>query len=170
MSSVIVGSSLEFHYFMAAFDEAVEKKMLIRRGKLTRLIKYTTGEVKEIVKNYIQRSPKEGYETANQLMHKLYGDPHRVIAAYRKEIKQWPQIKPGDAGAYRKFHNFLFKCENITQMQTWSVLDTPEIMCILLSKRPGGCWLIHNEYRTSIRLHNCITSSVKFDRENEIAK
>ena len=52
-------------------------------------------------------SSKEGYETAKQMMHKLYGDPHRVIAAYRKEIKQWPQIKPGDAEAYRKFHNFL---------------------------------------------------------------
>ena len=62
------------------------------------------------------------------MMHKLYGDPHRVIAAYCKEIKQWPQIKPGDAEAYRKFHNFLLKCENITQMQTWNVLDTPVIV------------------------------------------
>ena len=72
------------------------------------------------------------------MMHKLYGDPHGVIPAYRKEIKQWPQIKPGDAEAYRKFHNFLLKCENITQMQTWNVLDTPEIMCMLLSKLSGG--------------------------------
>ena len=71
------------------------------------------------------------------MMHKLYGDPHRVIAAYRKEIKQWPQMKPGDAEAYRKFYNFLLKCENITQMQAWGVLDTPEIMCMLLSKIPG---------------------------------
>ena len=31
-------------------------------------------------------------------------------------------------------------------------------------------WFIHNECRTSIRLRNCITSSVKFDRENETAK
>ena len=72
------------------------------------------------------------------MMHKLYGDPHRVIAAYCKEIKQWPQIKPGDAEAYRKFHNFLLKCENITQLQTWNVLDNPEIMYMLLSKLPGG--------------------------------
>ena len=72
------------------------------------------------------------------MMHKLYGDPHRAIAAYCKEIKQWPQIKPGDAEACRKFHKFLLKCENITQTQTWNVLDTPEIMCMLLSKLPGG--------------------------------
>ena len=32
------------------------------------------------------------------------------------------------------------------------------------------CWLIHNEYRTSISLRNYITSYVNFDRENELAK
>ena len=90
-----------------------------------------------MVQNCIQLPPK-GYETAKQMMHKFYGDTQRVIAAYRKEIKQWPQIKPGDAEAYRKFHNFLLKCENITQLQTWNVLDNPEIMYMLLSKLPGG--------------------------------
>ena len=47
-------------------------------------------------------------------------------------------MKPGDAEACRKFHNFLLKCENIAQLQTWNVLSTPEIMCMLLSKLPGG--------------------------------
>ena len=87
------GNPLEFHYFMAVFDETVKKKVEDQRGKLTRLIKYTTGEVKEMVKNCIELPPKEGYEAAEQLIYKLYGDPHRVIAAYCKEIKQWPQIK-----------------------------------------------------------------------------
>ena len=133
-TDVFGGNPVEFHYFMAVFDEAVEKKIEDPRGKLTHLIKYTTGEVKEMVKNCIQLPPKEGYETEKEMMHKLYGDPHRVIAAYHKEIKQWPQIKPGDAEAYRKFHNFLLKCENIKQLQTWNVLDTPEIICMLLQK------------------------------------
>ena len=81
---VFGGNPLEFHYFMAAFDEAVENKIEDPRGKLTRLIKYTTVEVKEMVKNCIKLPPKEGYETAKQRMYKLYGDPHRVITAYRK--------------------------------------------------------------------------------------
>ena len=54
-------------------------------------------------------------------MHKLYGDPHRVIAAYCKEIKQWPQIKPGDVEACRKFHNFFLKCENLNADMEYSV-------------------------------------------------
>ena len=79
---------LKFHYFMVAFDEAVEKEIEDPCGKLTCLIKCTTGKGKEMVKNHIQLPPKEGYETAKQMMHKLYGDPHRVMAAYHKEVKQ----------------------------------------------------------------------------------
>ena len=89
-----------------------------------------------MVINCIQLPTKEEYENANQMMHK-YGDPYRVIAAYHKEIKQWPQIKPGDAEACRKFHDFLLKCENITQIQTWTVSDIPAIMCMLLPKPPS---------------------------------
>ena len=61
-----------------------------------------------------------------------------MIAAYRKEIKHWPQFKQGDAEGYRRLLKFLLKCKTITQMQTWNVLDTPEVMCMPLSKLPGG--------------------------------
>ena len=50
---------LEFYYFMAVFDEVVEKKLEDPCGKLACLIKYTTREVKEMVKNCIQLPPKE---------------------------------------------------------------------------------------------------------------
>ena len=103
------GNSMESHYFMAVFGEAVEKKIEDQRGKLTGVIKYTTGKVKEMVKICLQLPPKERCETAKQVMPQLYGDPQRVIAAYHKEIKQWPQIRPENAEAYRKLHNFLLK-------------------------------------------------------------
>ena len=135
---VFYGNPLNFHYLMAVFREAVEWKIVDPRGRLTRLIKYTTGEVKDLIKNYIQLPAKEGYETARNQLYQLYGDPYRVTAACRKEIKQWSQVKHGDAEGYRRFLNFLLKCETITQMQTWNVLDTPEELCMLLSKLPGG--------------------------------
>ena len=46
---VFRGNPLDF--FMAVFDEAVEKKIENPHGKLTPLIKYITGEVKKMVKN-----------------------------------------------------------------------------------------------------------------------
>ena len=90
---------MEFYYFIAIFDETIKKKIEDPHRKLTCLIKYTTGEVKEMIKNCMQFPSKEEYETAKQMMHKFYGDPHRAITAYPKEIKQWPQIKPRDAEA-----------------------------------------------------------------------
>ena len=39
---VFGGNPLEFHYFMAVFDETVEKKIEVPRGKFIRLIKYIT--------------------------------------------------------------------------------------------------------------------------------
>ena len=37
---------MDFHYLMAVFNEIVEKKVDDPGGKLTRLIKYTTGDAK----------------------------------------------------------------------------------------------------------------------------
>ena len=96
------------------------------------MIKHTTGEVKD----YIQFPAKDGYKAAKNQLYQLYGDPHR--AAYQKDIKHWPQVEHGDAEGDRIFQNFLLKSKTITQMQTWNVLDTPEVMCMLLSKLPGG--------------------------------
>ena len=72
------------------------------------------------------------------MLNERFGDPHRITAAYRKEIKQWPQIIAGDADAYKKFQNFLVKCESIDHLQNWNVLNTPDIICMLLSKLPGS--------------------------------
>ena len=35
-------------------------------------------------------------------------------------------------------NNFLLKCESVSESQDWKVLDTPEMLCILISKMPGG--------------------------------
>ena len=48
------------------------------------------------------------------------------------------QIKAGDADANRKFQIFLVKCENIDHLQNWNLLNTPDIICVLLSKIRGS--------------------------------
>ena len=44
----------------------------------------------------------------------------------------------GDVKGFCKLYNFLLKCESISESQDWNVLDTPEMLCILISKLPGG--------------------------------
>ena len=52
------------HYFMEVFKEVVEKKIEDPRGRLTRVIKYTTREAKNLIKYCIQQPSAEGYKNA----------------------------------------------------------------------------------------------------------
>ena len=109
-----------YHYFMALFSEVVETKIDDPRGRLTRLIKYAVGEPKELIKRCIQLPHNRGYQTAVTLLEKNYGNPHKILSSYQKEVREWPQIKFGDAKAFRKFYNLLLKCESISDSQQWN--------------------------------------------------
>ena len=63
--------------------------------------------------------------------------PHKILSSYIKEVKDWPQVKFGDAKAFRKFFNFFLKCKSILDNQHWNAFDTPEILFMLISKLPG---------------------------------
>ena len=134
---VFDGNPLEYHYFMTLFHELVEKRIEDPRGRLTCLIKYTKGDLKEMIKHCVQQPAAVGYDNAKKLLEQKYGNPYSIMSLYRKEIKAWPQLKDGDGGSFQKFYNFLVKCESITKSREWNPLDTPDVICMLLSKLPG---------------------------------
>ena len=72
-------------YFMSIFKEAVEGRIEDSRGRLVRLIKCTYFESKGTHKAAVQKPTHLGYQ-----MEMWYGDPHRIYASYKKEIKNWP--------------------------------------------------------------------------------
>ena len=127
-----------YHHFKALFKEVVESKVEDPRGRQMRLLKYTSGEAKELTNHCIQLSSNESFNYAKYLLEKVYGNPHKILASYRKEIKQQPHIKFGDATAFWKFHTFLLKCRSMSFNQRWNALDSPDILCMLISKLPGG--------------------------------
>ena len=61
---------------------------------------------KNIVTYWIQLPSNEGFTQGKYLLENMYGNPHRILASYRKEVKNWPQIKFGDSRGLRKFHFF----------------------------------------------------------------
>ena len=97
------GDPLEYHYFISVFREVVELKIDDPHGRLVRLLKYTEGEARDTIKHCIQQTPEAGYQNAKLLLERHYGDPHRILAAYRKEIRGWPSLKNGDSAGYRRF-------------------------------------------------------------------
>ena len=123
---------------MSIFKEVVEDKIEDPTGRLIRLIKYTDGEAGELIKPCVQQPTRLGYRNAKMLLEKQYGDSHRIYASYRKEIKNWPSIKNGDAKSYRKFFASLNKCSNLGEATKWNAMETPDTLCMLLSKLLNG--------------------------------
>ena len=131
------GNPLEFNYFLATFKEVVEQKVDDPRGRLTRLIKYTKGEAKELIKNCIQEDPSTGYIHAMSLLKSQYGNEHFIARAYIQELRKWEPLKVGDSKAFRKFYGFLLKCKTcMTSGRNLTELNFPDILQVLQSKLP----------------------------------
>ena len=122
---------------MTLFRELVEKRSEDPRGRLTCLIKYTKGDLKEMIKHCVQQPAAAGHDNAKKLLQQKYGNPYSIMSMYRIEIKAWPQLKNGDGGSFQKFYYFLVKCESIKKSREWNPLDTPDVIFMLLSKLLG---------------------------------
>ena len=59
---VFDGNPLHYTNFKLMFREAVEKRIKDPQGKLTRLIKLTSGKANELVKPFIQDRPECGLQ------------------------------------------------------------------------------------------------------------
>ena len=100
------------------------------------MINLASGETKELVKPLIYDRPEYGFSNAMRLLEKQYSNPHKLLASYRKEIKQMTKIKPANTAAYRRLFNFLIKCQTL-EYGSQNPLDTPDIICMILAKIPG---------------------------------
>ena len=116
---------------MEVFKDEVERKIKGPRGRLTILIKYTSGEAKVLITNCIQQPLPENYNNALKLLKGRYGDPHKILATCTRDIKRWLVIEAGDPSPSRLYHTFLLKCQSITSSQSWKVLESPEVLSLM---------------------------------------
>ena len=131
------GDLIEYQYFITTFVETVETKIDDPKGRLTRLLKYLSGEAKELVKGCICLSADEGYKEARRLLDKHYGDPVRIVSAYRKELKERPQLKAHDGQDFRKFFCFLLKLQSSLKCSSRTYgYDNPDLLQSLQMKLP----------------------------------
>ena len=89
---IFSGDALEYVYFIANFKDMVESVVDDQRGRLNRLIKYTSGEAKDLIRHCVH-DPVSCYDNALSLLEREYGDPLRIACAYMEKLKNWPAIK-----------------------------------------------------------------------------
>ena len=143
------GDPLEFNFFITSFQEVVEKKIRDSVGRLQRLINFTSGDAKELIKSCVYDTV-HGYENAKRLLKSRYGDPHRILSAYSKELKEWKFIRSGDSVSLRKFYTFLMKCSNV-EGNFINALDSIDNLCTIVSKLPGNSREKWNRKALSLR-------------------
>ena len=74
----------------------------------------------------------------------MYGKPVRILASYRKEVKDWLQIKFGDSRRFPNSIVFLLKCRSVAANQRWNTLNPPDILYMMASKLKSNCANISN--------------------------
>ena len=91
-----------------------------------------------LIKPCVQQPTHLEYQYAKMLLEKWYGDPHGIYTSYRKDIKNWPPIKHGDAKSYQEFFTFLKKCNSLGVATQWNAMEATDTLCMLVSKLPNG--------------------------------
>ena len=84
---------VEYHNFMTLFHELVEKQIDDLRGRLSPLIRYMTGDLKDMIQHCIQQPPSVSYRNAKKLLDQKYGNSCNIMGVYRKETETWSQIR-----------------------------------------------------------------------------
>ena len=71
-----------------------------------------------------------------KLLGRQYGNPFKLLACYRHETKRMTKIKPGDAAEFSRLFNFLIKYKRLQYSNNQNLLDTPDVICMILLKVP----------------------------------
>ena len=119
------GDPLEFTYFIKNFKDIIESTVDSQSGRLNRLIKYTEGEAKELIKHCVHEDKNECYNKALELLEKEYGNKFKLSCAFMEQLRTWPLLKQNDASAFKRFYRFLLKCQTLQKSGELEVLDSP---------------------------------------------
>ena len=130
---VFSGDPLEYEYFTSNFKEVVETTVLDQRGRLMRLIKYTSGKAKNLIKHCIHEQ-HFCYDMAMQLLEKEYGNAEIIAESYLRQLREWPNLRISDTGKFKELYWFLLKCQMYKRKGTLCELDSSSVIRSIVLK------------------------------------
>jgi hypothetical protein len=91
------GNPLSYHQFISSFDANVDKMCDDPDLKLSRLLKFTSGEAKEALQGCLLIGGVDGYSEARSILSELFGDPHLVTERLLSNLRSGkPARTPSD--------------------------------------------------------------------------
>ena len=97
------GDPIKYWGFIRAFQEVIKSKTTSDSARLYHLIKYTSGEVQELVSTCLPMKPEKVYQEARTLLKKRYSQSYRIATAYVNKLTKGPPIKAEDSSALWHF-------------------------------------------------------------------
>ena len=76
-------NSLEHHNFMALLHELLKKRIDDSRGRLTRSIRYTKGDPKDMIQHCVLQPPSVSCKNAKKILYQKYGNPYNIMGVYQ---------------------------------------------------------------------------------------
>ena len=131
------GDLLHYPTWKKSFDTIVERRTDSSSQRLYYLGRYTTGEAKESVSGLLALDSEDAYLEARKILSDRFGNPYLVANAYKKKIKEWPNVPPNDGISLRKFSDLLVHCQAaMTEIHYLQALNDPEENQKLVRKLP----------------------------------
>ena len=103
---------MEYGPFIRAFESIIESKTSSSSERLYYLEQFTSGDVRELMLSCHYLPPENGYQEAQRLIRKKFGDNYHVVAACETKTLNWPDVKVEDGQALNRFAIFLMRCKN----------------------------------------------------------
>ena len=107
---VFRGKVARFHPWMKAFECFIETRTTSPSERLHYLSTYTGGEARTVIEGFFFLSSSDAYDHAKKKLHERYGKDFIVANAYRKKLREWPTIRPGDSKGLRHLADYLDSC------------------------------------------------------------
>ena len=131
------GDPLEYHMFIKAFENGVERNTTNSGDCLYFLEQHTKGHAKELVRSCQHINSERGYVKAKALLKEQFGNEQKVASAYMDKALSWPSIRAEDVKALQDYSLFLRGCCNsMEDVQYLSDMDMPSNMLCIIKKLP----------------------------------
>ena len=107
--------------------------------KLSYLVQYTAGDVRQLMRGCLPMKPEEGYETARSLLKNRYGQGYKIATAYVEHLTKMQPVVLKDGSALQRFSVTLTSCKNaLKEIGYQSKIENPDTMQEIVEKLPFG--------------------------------
>ena len=130
------GDPMRFHEFTKAFDLNIDKVTQDSDLKLSKLMEFTTGSVKESLRGCLLIGGDDGYKQARSILTKKFGAPHLITEKISRNLRLGKPVRSPEE--CQQFSNDLKNAETIlTQMNMLNEISTVNVMLEMIGRFPS---------------------------------